>query len=276
MEKSFLSFRSSYPSWEPNAQGKLFLSTLEKFREQQLQALALRPAYASSRLQQFSPNYRVLSDRNSYLSREMPVNYLGTGYQLNSMLPMDGEHPYILDWFYTSQPQQSHDLREVSSSSSGNAEEHNNDLRTSSRLTQNEVTYDENWIHHFEDRARSHLEASTSAPLFQESVLQHHELNNVAHPTTSHWWARSRPQGADAQTSFLEPPNFNCETNYYYDNLSDRSLEEQEHLDWRNSSRLSRTFLMDDDGGNFNLPFDDIYTRHSQSSRENLDPADSV
>ncbi|XP_027150722.1 autophagy-related protein 9-like [Coffea eugenioides] len=279
MEKSFLSFRTSYPSWEPNTEGKLFLSALERFREQQLQAQALRPAYVTSRFQQFSPNYRVLSDRNSYLSREIPVNYLGTGYQLNSMLPMDGEqrdYPYILDWFYTSQPQQSNDLREVSSSSSGIAEECNNDLWTSPRLAQNEVTYDENWRHLLEDRARSHLEASTSAPLFQESVLKHHELNNVAHPTTSHWWARSRPQGADPQTSFMEPPNFNRETSHYYDNLSDRSLEEEDHLDWRNSSRLSRTFLMDDDGGNFNLPFDDIYTRHSQSSRENLDPADIV
>ncbi|KAL3510247.1 hypothetical protein ACH5RR_029648 [Cinchona calisaya] len=280
MEKSFLSFCSSYPSCEPNSQGKLFLSTLEKFREQQMQVQALRPAYVTSRMQQFTPNYQVLSGRNSYLSREIPFNYLGTGYQLSSMSPMNGEqkdYPYILDWYYTSQPQHStNESREISSSPLGVVEECNNNLWMSSHLTQNEATYDASWRHLFENRASSQLEVSTSAPFFRESVLQHHDFNNVAHPTTSHWWARSRPQGADPRTSFLEPPNFNHEISYNSDNISDRSLEEQEHLDWRNSSRLSRTFLMDDDGGDFNLPFDDIYTRHSESPKENLDPADIV
>lgn len=219
-------------------------------------------------MQQFTPTYRGLSVRNSYLSREIPFNYLGTGYQLSSLSPMDGEqkdYPYILDWYYTSQPQHSsNDLREISSSPSGIVEECNNHLWMSSHLSQNEATYDENWGRHFEHRAHSQLEASTSAPLFQESVLQHHDFNNAQDPTTSHWWARSRPQVANLRTSFLEPPNFNRQTSHYYDNLSDRSLEEQENLDWRNSSRLSRSFLMDDNGGDFNLPFDDIYRRHSE------------
>ncbi|KAL5052648.1 hypothetical protein RYX36_033330 [Vicia faba] len=34
LEKSFLSFQSSYPSWEPNAEGKKFLLNLRAFREQ--------------------------------------------------------------------------------------------------------------------------------------------------------------------------------------------------------------------------------------------------
>ncbi|KAL8224946.1 hypothetical protein R6Q57_017503 [Mikania cordata] len=37
MEKSFLSFQSSYPSWEPSADGKQFLSTLKAFKEQKFQ-----------------------------------------------------------------------------------------------------------------------------------------------------------------------------------------------------------------------------------------------
>lgn len=284
MEKSLLSFCSCYPSWEPSSQGKLFLSTLEKFREQQLQVQALRPAYATCRMQQFTPNYRIPNDRNSYLSREMPFNYLGTGYQLSSISPMDGElkeFPYILDWYYTSRPLHStHGSREMPPSPSGTVDECNNDLWMSPNLTQNEATKGQTWRPLFEDTASNQLEASTSAPLLRESLLQHQDFNSIAHPTTSQWWARSPPHGAGPgpgpETSFLEPPNFNRGRSHYSDNLSDKSLEEQEHLEW-SSGRLSRTFIMmDDDGGDFNLPFDDIYTRHSQSSRHNLDPADIV
>ncbi|GFZ01545.1 autophagy 9 [Actinidia rufa] len=146
-------------------------------------------------------------------------------------------------------------------------------------LPQNEATYEENWSHLFEDRSRSHLEASTSAPLLCESVLQHHDSSSVAHPTKSHWWARSRPHGADPQTSFLEPPNFNHNIpNNYYDHFSDRSLEEEEqHFDWRSSHGLSRTYYMNNlEGGEFNLPFDDIYSRPSESPSMNFDPTSSV
>ncbi|KAA8550764.1 hypothetical protein F0562_002448 [Nyssa sinensis] len=273
MEKSFLSFHGSYRSWDPNSQGKLFLSTLRSFREQKLRGQETRLAYSPPRMQQWTPNLRGQSDRNNFFRRETPHNIPGSGYQLGSMWLIDIDqknYPYILDWYYTSRPHHATDnSRDVPSGPFDDAEEGARDFWMPSHWTRNEAAYVENRRHLFEDRSQSHLEASTSAPLFQESVLQHQESSNMAHPTSSHWWARSHLHGVEPQTSFLEPPNFNCNTlNYYDDNFLDRSLEEEEqHLDWRSSNRLSQTHFMDYlEMGELNLPFDDIYSRPSESS----------
>ncbi|XP_057513286.1 autophagy-related protein 9 isoform X1 [Actinidia eriantha] len=281
MEKSFLSFQSSYPTWDPNAQGKQFLSTLQKFRDQMLQGLGTRPPGTQH---QWTPNFRGLGDRNSFLAREMPQNIPGIGYQLGSMWMIDADQkncPYIIDWYYTSRPRHATDnSRNVPRGPFDSAEEGSRDFWVPPpHLPQNEATYEENWSHLFQDRSRSHLEASTSAPLLCESVLQHHDSSSVAHPTKSRWWARSRPHGADPQTSFLEPPNFNHNIpNNYYDHFSDRSLEEEEqHFDWRSSHGLSRTYYMNNlEEGEFNLPFDDIYSRPPESPSMNFDPTSSV
>ncbi|KAL0435609.1 UNVERIFIED_CONTAM: Autophagy-related protein 9 [Sesamum radiatum] len=215
MEKSFLSFQIAYPSWEPNADGKQFLTTIKIFRDQKMQGRGMSTAH---------------------------------------------ENP--------------------------------EDLWIPSGFTRNDATYDDKWDGNlFDDRTRSHLEASTSAPLFQESLIQHHETEEAGHPARSHWWARRTPQGPDQQTSFLEPPNFYnvAQTsfleppNFYneaphnlYDNLSDKSVEEPQ-LDFRNSRGLSRTFYMDDlDGGDFSLPFGDVYRSPSEGVEENADPGNLV
>lgn len=236
----------------------------------------------TSRMQHGNLNFRGLGDRNSYLSREVPfvTNILGTGNQLGSMWLADGErknYPYILDWFYTLRPQPTSDTSRENPQPFDVIQEDTNDFWTSPQLRQKEELCDENQGCLYKDRAHNHLEASTSAPLFHESsVLRQHESSHVAHPTGSHWWARTKPPTANPETSFLEPPNFNHDRYDYYDNISDRS--EQDHLDWRNNSSLSRTFIMDDlDGGGFNLPFGDIYGRQSDNSPdEDLDPSDMV
>ncbi|KAK3010815.1 hypothetical protein RJ639_011499 [Escallonia herrerae] len=271
MEKSFLSFQSSYPSWQSNAQGKQFLSTLKTFREQKLQGQGTRPAYLPPRMQQWAPNLRGQYEGNGFFSRDMPQNVPLGGYQLGSLWLIDSDqknYPYILDWYYTSGPHhETENPRDVPSVSIDLAEGTPQDSWMPSNSRQN-------WGHLFEDRLLSHMEASTSAPLFRGSVLQHHD---TARATSSHWWARNHPQGVEAQTSFLEPPNFNQNaTDNYFDNFSERSWEEQEHhLDWRSSSyRLSQTFYMDDLGeGEFDLPFGDIYSRHPpKSPAKNPDP----
>ncbi|KAL2556916.1 autophagy 9 (APG9) [Forsythia ovata] len=280
MEKSILSFQISYPLWEPDAQGKQFLASLKAFRDQKLQGQGTRIAQLASRMHQQSPNFRGFGDRNSFFSREMPFGNVVTG----SMWLIDGEQknfPYILDWYYTSQ---NHDRagysRDISSNTFAGFEENPKDFWTASHSTQNEAKYGNNRRYLDKDRVQSHLEASTSAPLFQESVLQHHNSSIAEHhPTKSHWWARSPPQGADPQTSFLDPPNFFHNAPHdHYDNFSDRSVDDQEHLEWRHSKRLSQTFFMDDlDGGEFHLPFDDIYSsRPLESPTENADPANLV
>ncbi|KAK4418382.1 Autophagy-related protein 9 [Sesamum alatum] len=296
MEKSFLSFQIAYPSWEPSAEGKQFLTTIKLFRDQKMQGRGMSTAHTPSGMQHQNPNFRGLGDRNSF-SREMPFNNLGNFHQFNSMWLIDCEQknfPYILDWYYTSQNHDRDDsLRDnIPSRHHDNDEENPDDFWNPSGFTRNDATYDDKWDDNmFDDCARSNLEASTSAPLFQESLIQHHESDAAGHPARSHWWARTPPQGPAQQTSFLEPPNFYNQAqtsfleppNFYneaphnlHDNLSDKSVEEPQ-LDLRNSRGLSRTFYMDDlDGGDFSLPFGDVYRSPSEGVAENADPGNLV
>ncbi|GFP96828.1 autophagy-related protein 9 [Phtheirospermum japonicum] len=290
MEKSFLSFQIAYPSWEPNADGKQFVASLKIFRDQKLQGHHNSPSPMMQHHHISNPNFRNLGlpDRNNNSSsflfpRETQIPF-GNYHQLESMWLIDGEHknfPYILDWYYTSQNHDRDDNHENDIENPIN----NKDMWTPPDPTKiNTGRYDDNWDDDpFEDnvRLKSHLEASTSAPLFQESVLRHHEPNGPGRPDKSLWWARTQPQGPGPQTSFLEPPNFFQEASSrdVYENYSDRSVEEeQEHLDLGKSRGLSRTFFMDElNGGDFNLPFDDIYGSPSGSLAEGAnDPADLV
>ncbi|KAI3678818.1 hypothetical protein L6452_38121 [Arctium lappa] len=272
MEKSFLSFQSSYPSWEPNSDGKRFLSTLKTFKEQKLQEQGIRPGYISpNRMQQWALSLRGQGDPNSYFSREnTSPNISRSAYQLDCIWlidPVHKNHPYILDWYYTSSRHR-HDVESGTVDVDGNMA----NVWDPPDIGPNQNQYDENWGSFFEDRAGSNLEASTSAPLLHRSVLQHHDSGSVGQTGRSQWWARgggSRAVGP--QTSFLEPPNFNRDDyDDHHDNFSNRSFEEEEEderFDWRASNRLSKTFFMDDveGGGKFDLPFDDIYDRHSES-----------
>ncbi|KAK6164471.1 hypothetical protein DH2020_001335 [Rehmannia glutinosa] len=280
------SFQIAYPSWEPNPDGKQFLTSLKVFRDQKLRGHEMPTAHMPpSGMQHQNPNFRGfgLGDRNSFFfPRETPFTNLGNFHQLESMWLIDGEQknfPYILDWYYTSQNHDRDDnLRDTPSRNYENDEENPKDLWTPPDLTRINAKYDDNWDDDiFEDRLHSHLEASTSAPLFQESVLKHHESNDTGQPAKSHWWARTQPQGPGPQTSFLEPPNFFHEASRdSYDNISERSVEEQ-RLDLGKSRGLSRTFYMDDlDGGDFNLPFVDIYHSPIQSVDGDADPESLV
>ncbi|KDP26550.1 hypothetical protein JCGZ_17708 [Jatropha curcas] len=278
MEKSFLSFQSSYPSWEPNDQGKQFLSNLRNFREQKLQGHTIRHAYSPPRTWQGSPNLRGPGIRNSPLSRDP---YGTPGFHLGSLWLIDEDqknHPYLLDWYYTSRPHSStNHTRNNPAGPFEATEQHHEDYWMRTKLTQNDVRCDDDyWHNRSEDRIGSHLEASTSTPFFRESVLHQHDSSNFAHSTRSHWWARSGRPGTHPQTSFMEPPDFNRFTSdNYYDNISDRSLEEQEnHFSWGIANRLSRTAYMHDDleVGEVNLHFDDIYSRPPETPTEYREP----
>ncbi|XP_044493774.1 autophagy-related protein 9-like [Mangifera indica] len=266
MEKSFLSFQTSYPSWEPNSQGKRFLLNLRTFRDRKFQGQGIRNAYSPPRMWHGSPNLRHNGDRNSTLLRELYT--AGTGYQLGSLWLVDTErknHPYLLDWYYTSRYIQTTDhIVDIPSIPYEVTDHCQGDHLMPSNVIQNEARYGY-WDHSNEGRLQSHLGASTSTPVFQESVFQHHDPSNLLQPTRRDWWDRSGPDDAQPQSSFLEPPDFKqyaAHTNYY-GNFSERSLEEQEqHLEWRNSHGLSRTTCMDDlDVENLNLHFGDVYSK---------------
>ncbi|CAH9102780.1 unnamed protein product [Cuscuta epithymum] len=277
MEKSFLSFHNSYPSLEPNADGKQFLLTLRAFREQGLYGheMMRRGPYPPIN---FHPPWNLImrgssGDRNGYFP---PTNNL-----------RDGGFPYILDHYYTL-----HTANSLSDAQPDHFEVGPEDVWAGPVYAQNE----------FDDRTRSYLYTSTSAPLIRESVLhhQHHQDYDDAEPSVvrQDWWARSRPQVLGPQTSFLEPPTserggggpqtsfleppptFNHPNPHnYYVNFSDRSAEdEQENLDLRSGSNrvMTGTFFMEESVGEFNLPFDDIYRRRSASPSQSMDPAGFV
>ncbi|KAM5563518.1 autophagy-related protein 9 [Rosa sericea] len=303
MEKSFLSFQSSYPSWDPNAQGHQFLLNLRTFREQKLQGQETGHAYSPQRMSPGSPSLRTFGGMN-YLSRERLHHNPRTGYQLGSLWLIDADqknHPYLLDWYYTSAPHHTTSYkRDILEEPFEGAEQQSVDWMPPN-FTDNGARFEDLWDHHYEDRSRSYLGASTSAPLPRDNVLQHHDTGNPAHQTRSHWWARTGPHGTQPQSSFLdppqssflEPPNFmHRPSDNYYENFSDRSLEEQDeeqeqeqnerqdaeqdveqeqHLDWRrNYHNLSRTTYMDDldlEAGKFNLHFDDVYSRRPETPK---------
>lgn len=261
MEKSFLSFKIAYPSWEPSAEGMQFLSLLKAFRDQMLQG------------------HRVTDAQQSGW-KEAPLFNLGHLHQFGPLWPMDVEHKnlqYIIDWHYTSHDHD-HGSRDFPVN---NEEEIPKDLWTPS-LPQNIPIYDDNWDSPFSSRVQNPLEASTSAPIFQASVLRHHESVNIhqAHPSHDRWWARAPIQGTNLPTSFLEPPNFVCHDSSgdFHDTYSDMSgIEEEQQLHRSIPGGLSRTFYIDNlDTGDNDLPFDDIYGQPPGDSLEDGDPENLV
>ncbi|XP_027363717.1 autophagy-related protein 9 isoform X2 [Abrus precatorius] len=266
LEKSFLSFQSSYPSWEPNAQGKQFLLNLRTFREQKLAGHANRHEFSPLRLWRGSPNMGSNGERNRFISRDMPYSSFVPGNHLGSLWLIESNnqnnHPYLLDCYYTSQPHNATTSRDAPTDPFESFEVHEHHP-PNWNLQQNEHVYEEQYC---DERATSHLEASTSAPIFREILIQDQISNDLPRTNRSHWWARSHAPSGHGQTSFFEPPDFNHQRSYnYYDKFSDRGSEDQDqeqHLHWRDSNKLSSTAHTDDlEAGGFNLLFDDIYSR---------------
>ncbi|CAI8602855.1 unnamed protein product [Vicia faba] len=309
LEKSFLSFQSSYPSWEPNAEGKKFLLNLRTFREQKSSSGHVnRQGFPPLRLWRGSPDTRTNGDnRNRFISREMRNSTFVTGNHLGSLWLIDANnqnnHPYLLDWYYTSRPHDatSRDVqtdpfeesphnyrdwvhytsrphnatsRDVPTNLFEETPHHSRDWMPSS-LTKNDPEYEE----YHDDRANSHLGASVSAPIFRESIIRNQDSDDLHHHTRGHWWARSHhhQQGGHDQSSLWEPPDFNHERafNNYDDKLSETGSENQDQeqeLYWRNSDyhkSFHTAHTYDLESGEINLHFDDIYKRPPENSSIN-------
>lgn len=283
MEKSFLSFQSNYPSWEPDTKGKQFISNLRTFRDRMWRGEEARHANSPNRTWRVNPNVGIHGgDRNSSLSREMPYALTGYGFNLGSHWLIDEEqrnHPYILDCYYI--------LRRCSTSFAGFGEDGPavtsevrlqmpGDTWAPFSFGRHEDRQEHSWAHHdYGDRSNSHLGASTSTPLFRESVFNPRDSgNDSGHNVRSHWWARSGPHNTQVQASFIDPPDFR---RYAHDNhqdgYSDRSLDLEEGLDWRIPQRLDRTTYGDDfeEAGDVSLHFDDIYSRPPDTPPGNLE-----
>ncbi|CAA7046055.1 unnamed protein product [Microthlaspi erraticum] len=276
LQSMFDCFQSSYPSWESDSLGKQFLSNLRTFRDQKLRELNTRHSCSSpSRAWRESPILR--NSTSTPLYRDLSRNPHARGNHADSMFLIDSDqrnHPYLLDWYYTSQ--------------SHNRTDHHPVERENEILTANQNSGD-CWPPNLGIRGDD-MEATTSGQFFRESILrQHHpegeENFGNHHPLDgrSQWWGRgdrsptgpSHPATAD---SFIEPPDF---INHYTTrNLLDsawsrRSIgeeeDEEEGLDWGENARrkLSRTTFMDDDDdieAGIDLHFDDVYSSRPQET----------
>lgn len=201
----------------------------------------------------------------------LPGNHLGSLWFIEGN--NQNNHPYLLDWYYTDVTS-----RDAPTDHQIDESEHHSRDWMPSNLAHDEPVYDEYMNEYCDDRAASHVGASTSAPIFKESLIQDRNSDDLRHPTRSHWWARSHSQGGRGQTSFFEPPNFNDQrADNHYDKFSDIGSEDQEqeqHLYWRDHHKLSSTVHTDDlEAGEFNLHFDDIYNRHPENLTENSNTA---
>lgn len=278
MEKSFLSFHSAYPSWEPSSHGRQFLASLCNFKKQQM-LHDIRQNYPSpSQPWQFTQSLRGQAEIiRRFPSRDVLLNI--------SNIPDQGiHHPYILDWFYVF-----HSLHQTDPSreSTPLPNERSAFERTNDQLW-TDITYDQSSSHNqlqegtmdeeswgfraFPERLQSHFEASTSSPLLKDDSLPHRdaELHNM-----NNWWTRSGPHSSGPQASFLEPPVFGYHNpSYHSDKASERSWGDQEASDgrardWRNPGTMSKTMYMDDsdqDDG-FGLHFADDSRKDEGSGR---------
>ncbi|XP_062205111.1 autophagy-related protein 9-like [Phragmites australis] len=203
MEKSLLSFQSTYTSWEPNPEGKQFLCNLQRFKEKQIrkntfQAMEDSQLGSSTRGQSGNLFHRLLP-RDIHPGDGIICNFIPLG-------PLDADqrsYPYILDWYYTCHPHSGRDAN--SSPHLGEASpEPGEDIWPPLSKPLTEIEEEQIWDSNLYERARSHLEASTSSAFFQRATSQRQvrEQNSTSH----HWWAQATARPNHPQGSFIEPP----------------------------------------------------------------------
>ncbi|ERN08077.1 autophagy-related protein 9 isoform X1 [Amborella trichopoda] len=202
MEKSFLSFKNNYPSWEPNARGKQFLSTLQDFQEQ---------VQGHQIPQRFSDNTRSVSlgelHQRLSLSNKAQVGqtWMGPPFMVQNrsdeQLTFKTEQadcPYLLDHYYVSRPL--HEARSGDSLCSVGANGAPPSVtpfcESSGKERERDFLKDQ--------RAKSHFDASCSSTAFGEHSLWENKPVEDGKAVTSHWWARPRPRSG-SRNSFLEP-----------------------------------------------------------------------
>ncbi|KAK8951314.1 hypothetical protein KSP39_PZI004764 [Platanthera zijinensis] len=188
VEKSFLSFQSAYPTWQPSAHGLQFLVNLRNFREQNLRDEIRREL---APLETRTPDLQTL------------------------------------DWYYLSQPLH-HENLEMNSSPLAHEpifeQSRGPWMPYDQPRDTEEFAEDENGGFLIHDRLRSQFEASTSSHFLQGIPATENGRDNFA---PDNWWARSSPRSSGLQASFPEPPVFSRHSfRRSGDDLLDKSGEE--------------------------------------------------
>jgi autophagy-related protein 9 len=282
------SFQSVYPSWEPNADGKHFLSNLQKFKEKQIrqQALAQYQAMeasgfvAGTRGQRDDTFQQLNSDIHGHAEATLPPVYNPSPLGL---LDTDQRtHPYILDWYYmchpplsdrAEAPQFEHAFPETGVSTSPPARE------------TSEIEEVGEWDYELYERVQSHLGASTSSALFWNTPVKHHGTEDN---TNSNWWAHAPAYPSGPESSFIEPPEFGNQymTDPHSSNnsgdTSEGSTEDLEQSNgrsssvWRSPQALSKTrYMVDSDiEEGLSLHFADVHQKDEDDRHLVMDHQD--
>jgi autophagy-related protein 9 len=241
------SFQSVYPSWEPNADGKQFLSNLQKFKERQIRQQAL------AQYQAMEASGFVVSTRGQ-MDDTFQSNTLPPVYNIGPLGLLDTDqrtHPYILDWYYMCHPPHS---ETVGTPQFEQAFPETGVTTSPPARETSEIEEVGNWDELYE-RVQSHLGASTSSALFQNTPVKHHDIEDNSNIS---WRAHDPAYSGGSQGSFLEPPEFgnrymtDPRSSRHSGSISEGSIEDLEQSNsrsssvWRSPQALSKTRYMDD------------------------------
>ncbi|KAJ3678624.1 hypothetical protein LUZ60_002427 [Juncus effusus] len=205
MEKSFLSFQSTYQSWEPGPHGQIFLSNLRKFKDSQSNNNQNNNSNNNN-------NNQNSGAHNRYASSTDQPNIPPIGYNLGSLWVPDlaqKTHPYLLDWYYTSKWAPPDEPVQRAGTGTGTGLSFRGGLTSQTQTLyeiEEEIEEDIEWEP--PERMGSHLEASTSSAIFKDNKGYERVIGGNAND----WW-RERTGTVPAQqtgpgTSFIEPPGF--------------------------------------------------------------------
>ncbi|KAG8074258.1 hypothetical protein GUJ93_ZPchr0006g41404 [Zizania palustris] len=296
MEKSFLSFQSVYPSWEPNAEGKQFVTNLQKFKEKQIRQQALAQ-YQAMEASGFVASTRGQTQRDDIFPQLLRSDIHNRAeiispavYNLGPLGLLETDqrsHPYILDWYYMCHPPhldrtEAPHLDEVfpAGENTGPPARETSEVEESGGWA---------WDSGLYERVQSPMGASTSSNLFHHASVKALDTEGNVH-----WWAKApATQFTGTLDSFIEPPRYGnhyvvgTHSSQHTDDLSDGSVEElgrsysrSSRRSWRNPPGLSETRYMDDsdieEGLTLHfadLPQRDEDARHGASDTNDPTPA---
>lgn len=284
MEKSFLSFQSSYPNWEPDTDGKQFLSILADFQFQnndpQLRAVSPLLQYENPLASRLQNSTFSLSMHPGHGSR-WPVSYTNSIREHHfsgqfgqyredvslwgSKLVQDQLY-WLVDRFYDSRSFQSGDrmARGLETQALGNR---NSDYLAGSPCDVATSTICQEDI---SDRENTPIEADHMSCgkwkcdknlAGQTSLCFSSKQAEGSQAEGSQRWVHQEQLSSLANGSFLEPPVFGAGhfAGSSYDSSGDGEDDQEKAWDLLHSRRAYTSSVLEDQVTDFDLPFGDLY-----------------
>ncbi|CAM6017248.1 unnamed protein product [Sphagnum balticum] len=285
MEKSFLSFKSNYPNWEPDGKGKQFMSVLDDFRVRNEGSEGpMAPLFSSVRLPQSGNQLRpqtAARSSNSPYTRSMnssvrdrfghhiPFTHphstndscldsvVGPSQQYGVPLTENNDQLYWLDKFYTaSQSPQSPEsgllIDERQRDQRGLLLDQTSREGGDNGENEGALNRDSN-----AERLSSQLAVNASS----RGIIGNQGFAQAA--GESRWWARQGPGSTGMPESSFEPPMFG--RGHMAESQDEFYESEEDNGDWltQQNSRgaFSSSHISEDENRTLELPFGDVYEK---------------